>query len=119
MNKVLEYMNLSLREMKALEEFKTGVREKNRFFENALLDQAFEINLRYDLYISPRIIAVSSFEDPLLNITPFFKNLEREAVGHDEEGPGVNHITASEDLKGPVKDRKLSATMEEVILTEL
>ena len=56
------------------------VKEKNRVIENAVMDQAFEINMQYDLYISPRIISVSDYENPLFRVTPFYKNISREAV---------------------------------------
>lgn len=40
-----------------------------------ILDIAFEINLNHGVYISPRIIAMSTFDDPVWSLTPFLKEL--------------------------------------------
>lgn len=45
-----------------------------------IVDTAFDVNLTYDVYISPRVIAAGVFEDPVWSITPFIQALEREGV---------------------------------------
>ena len=43
-------------------------------------DQAFEVNLQYGVYISPRIIALSTYEHPVWRITPFIVGLREKGV---------------------------------------
>jgi hypothetical protein len=45
-----------------------------------ILDEAFEVNLKYGVYISPRIITVSIYNDPVWRVTPFMKRLREKAV---------------------------------------
>ncbi len=40
-----------------------------------VFDVAFEVNLKYDVYISPRVISRDVFEHPVWRITPFIKGL--------------------------------------------
>jgi hypothetical protein len=48
--------------------------------ESLILDKAFEIDLKHDVYISPRIVSASVLKDPVWKITPFIKNIERDGV---------------------------------------
>ena len=48
--------------------------------KNQVIDIAFEVNLTYDTYISPRVISADVFQSSLWRETPFIKNLEKEAV---------------------------------------
>ncbi len=48
--------------------------------QDAVLDVAFEVNLRHDVYISPRVIEQAVFEDPVWKETPFIQRLGREGV---------------------------------------
>ncbi len=48
--------------------------------EDAILDIAFDVNLEYDVYISPRVVERAVFEHPVWRITPFVQALEREGV---------------------------------------
>ena len=43
-------------------------------------DEAFEVNLKYGVYISPRIIPLSTYEHPVWRITPFIKKLREQGV---------------------------------------
>ncbi len=49
-----------------------------------ILDQIFEctfaINLKYNVYISPRIVPLSVFNNRLWKITPFIKNLKSTGI---------------------------------------
>ena len=45
-----------------------------------ILDQAFEVNLEYGVYISPRIVTLSTYQHPVWRITPFLKGLRRKAI---------------------------------------
>lgn len=48
--------------------------------EDRVLDVAFEVNLSHGVYISPRVIAGATLEDPVWRITPFLQVTEREGV---------------------------------------
>jgi len=43
--------------------------------KNQILDIAFDINLKHEVYISPRMIAFSTFNDPVWSKTPFIRGL--------------------------------------------
>ena len=45
-----------------------------------ILDQAFEVNLKYGVYISPRIVSLATFNHPVWRITPFLRKLRKEGV---------------------------------------
>lgn len=47
---------------------------------NQILDVAFEVNLKHGVYISPRIIPLSVYNDPLWRMTPFLKRLRAQAL---------------------------------------
>lgn len=47
---------------------------------NQILDEAFEVNLKYGVYISPRVIQRSVYEDPVWRVTPFLTRLREKAV---------------------------------------
>ena len=42
--------------------------------------EAYEVNLKYGVYISPRIISLSTYEHPVWKITPFIKTLKAQGV---------------------------------------
>ncbi|MEW6163030.1 MAG: nucleotidyltransferase domain-containing protein [Nitrospirota bacterium] len=56
------------------------VSKKTPEIEDIILDIAFEIDLKYNVYISPRIVSQTALKDPLWKNTPFIKNVEREGV---------------------------------------
>ncbi len=47
---------------------------------DSILDQAFEVNLKYGVYVSPRIVSLATFNHPVWRITPFLKKLRKEGV---------------------------------------
>ncbi len=56
------------------------VSRKTPEIEDAIMDIAFEIDLRNGVYISPRIVLQSVLKDPVWKNTPFIKNIQREGV---------------------------------------
>ncbi|MEW6418530.1 MAG: nucleotidyltransferase domain-containing protein [Nitrospirota bacterium] len=54
--------------------------KKTPEIEDIILDIAFEIDLKYNVYISPRIISQAILKDHLWKNIPFIKNVEREGV---------------------------------------
>ena len=56
------------------------VRQRNPRVWDAVMDAAFYTNLRWDVYISPRVIERRALKDPKWRITGFVQNLEREGI---------------------------------------
>lgn len=56
------------------------VRQRNSRVWDAVMDAAFYTNLRWDVYISPRVIERRSLRDPKWRVTGFVQNLEREGI---------------------------------------
>ena len=56
------------------------VSEKTPEIEDAILDIAFDADLKYDVYISPRIVSESVLNDPVWRITPFMRQIEQQGV---------------------------------------
>lgn len=48
--------------------------------KDQVLDIAFEVNLKYGVYISPRVIAMSTFRDPVWSQTPFLQGLRDNGI---------------------------------------
>lgn len=48
--------------------------------ESAILDAAFEIGLKHDTYLSPRIVGREVLETPLWRNTPFIRTVLSEGV---------------------------------------
>jgi uncharacterized protein len=48
--------------------------------EDRVLDIAFDVNLKHDLYISPRVIDRSILSDPVWSITPFLRAVAKEGI---------------------------------------
>ena len=48
--------------------------------EDRVLDIAFDVNLKHDVYISPRVIDRSILADPVWRITPFLRAVTREGI---------------------------------------
>jgi uncharacterized protein len=48
--------------------------------EDQVLDIAFDINLKHDVYISPRVIDRATLADPVWSITPFLKAIAKEGI---------------------------------------
>jgi antitoxin ChpS len=56
------------------------VEEGGPSIEDVVLDIAFEVNVRHDVYISPRVIERAVFEHPVWRTTPFIRHLEERAL---------------------------------------
>ncbi|MBI2455513.1 MAG: hypothetical protein HYV46_05180 [candidate division NC10 bacterium] len=48
--------------------------------EDQVLDVAFEVNVAHEVYISPRVVAMATLEDPVWRITPFLQAIQREGI---------------------------------------
>jgi uncharacterized protein len=48
--------------------------------EDNVLDIAFDINLKHEVYISPRVIDRATLADPVWSITPFLKAIAKEGI---------------------------------------
>lgn len=48
--------------------------------KNEILDVAYEVNLGHGVYISPRVIDLATFNDPLWGSTPFLRGLKQQSV---------------------------------------
>ncbi len=56
------------------------VNEAGTTVEDQVLDAAFDVNVAHEVYISPRVIAKTTLEDPVWRLTPFLQAVEREGV---------------------------------------
>lgn len=48
--------------------------------EDQVLDIAFEVNLKHEVYISPRVVDRAILDDPVWKITPFLQTVSKEGV---------------------------------------
>lgn len=48
--------------------------------EDRIIDVAFDLNLKYGVYISPRLVAERVLKDPVWKTTLFLQQVEREGV---------------------------------------
>lgn len=48
--------------------------------EDRIIDIAFDVNLEFGVYISPRVVTPGILNDPVWRETPFLKNVVRESV---------------------------------------
>jgi predicted nucleotidyltransferase len=48
--------------------------------EDEVLDLAFDINLKHEVYLSPRVIDRATLADPVWRITPFLKAIAEEGI---------------------------------------
>jgi predicted nucleotidyltransferase len=48
--------------------------------KDQVIDIAFDVNLSHDVYISPRVVPLHVFQDPLWRATPFIQNVEKEGI---------------------------------------
>jgi len=48
--------------------------------EDRVIDIAFDVNLEFGLYVSPRVVTPEILNDPVWRETPFLKNVARESV---------------------------------------
>ena len=49
-------------------------------FEDRSIDIAFDVNLAFGVYISPRVVTQGILNDPVWRETPFIKNVAREST---------------------------------------
>ena len=49
-------------------------------FEDRIVDIAFDVNLDFGVYISPRVVTQGILNDPVWRETPFIKNVAREST---------------------------------------
>ena len=48
--------------------------------EDCIIDIAFDVNLEFGVYISPRVLTTEMLNDPVRRETPFLKNVAREGI---------------------------------------
>lgn len=48
--------------------------------EDRVIDIAFDVNLIFGVYISPRVVTAGILNDPVWRETPFIKNVARESI---------------------------------------
>ena len=48
--------------------------------EDRIVDIAFDVNLAFGVYISPRVVTSGILNDPVWGETPFIKNVARESI---------------------------------------
>lgn len=56
------------------------VLKKTDEVEKTIMDTAFELDLKYSVYISPRIVSQSVLKNQVWKNTPFIKNIERQGI---------------------------------------
>jgi predicted nucleotidyltransferase len=56
------------------------VRGTSTEVEDQVLDIAFEVNLAYGVYISPRVIPHAVLDDPVWKLTPFLQAIQKDGV---------------------------------------
>ena len=53
---------------------------KRAAIEDRVIDLAFDVNLDFGVYISPRVITPGILNDPVWRETPFIKNVTGESI---------------------------------------
>ena len=48
--------------------------------EDCVLDMAFDLNMKHEVYISPRVVDRAILNDPVWKITPFLRNISKEGI---------------------------------------
>lgn len=56
------------------------VRAADGSVQNQIIDIAFDIDLAFDVYLSPRVIPAAVLKDPVWRLTGFVQAVEREGV---------------------------------------
>jgi len=56
------------------------VDERLPVIEDHIIDVAFNLNLKYGVYISPRVVAERILKDPVWKATLFLQQVERDGV---------------------------------------
>lgn len=48
--------------------------------EDRVLDIAFDVNLKHEVYISPKVVDRSILADPVWSVTPFLQTIAKEGI---------------------------------------
>lgn len=56
------------------------IKDSKRVMRRQIFDEAFEVNLKYGVYISPRVITLHTYQHPIWRMTPFLKRLRDKAI---------------------------------------
>jgi predicted nucleotidyltransferase len=48
--------------------------------EDRIIDIAFDVNLEFGVYVSPRVLTAAILNDPVWRETPFIRTITRESV---------------------------------------
>lgn len=56
------------------------VRHRTPVLTDQIIDLAFDANLTYNVYISPRVVGESILSHPLWSATPFLRTVQREGL---------------------------------------
>ena len=56
------------------------IQDRAAVMRNQIFDAAFEVNLKYGVYISPRIVTLSTYNHPVWKMTPFLKGLRSSGI---------------------------------------
>ena len=48
--------------------------------EDRIIDIAFDVNLQYGVYISPRVVSTQVLQDPVWSATPFLQHVAKEGI---------------------------------------
>ncbi|MEW6104401.1 MAG: nucleotidyltransferase domain-containing protein [bacterium] len=56
------------------------VKSLNENVWDRIMDIAFEVNLKWEVYISPRIVEASKFRSLKWRATPFVQSIEKEGI---------------------------------------
>ena len=56
------------------------VKHDARHLKHQVIDIASDVGLKYDVYISPRVIDDAIFKHPVWRATPFIQTVQREGV---------------------------------------
>lgn len=54
--------------------------EESVSLEDIVVDIAFDVNVKHDVYISPRVVGRAILDDPVWKITPFLRAIAREGI---------------------------------------
>ncbi|MBI3323664.1 MAG: nucleotidyltransferase domain-containing protein [Candidatus Omnitrophica bacterium] len=57
-----------------------AVRKRSAQVEDQVIDVAFDIDLKYGVYISPRVVAATVLKDPVWKATPFLQRIAKEGI---------------------------------------
>ncbi|OIQ12638.1 nucleotidyltransferase family protein [Neomoorella thermoacetica] len=56
------------------------IQDENKITRDTIIETAVDINLKYDVVISPVIISAERFSRPLFQETYFYKSIQKEGI---------------------------------------